>query len=72
MAIIGDEDVVGFDVAMDDALVVRRRETTDDLQSEIERLSLREHNSVHSLTQGLAFPQLGDYVGRRRVCRCDR
>src|SRR6266702_3806975 len=63
----GDEDVLGLQVAVDDALVVRGGEAAGDLDGEADRLSYGQRAPLQPLAQGLALEQLEDNVRRPRV-----
>ncbi len=54
-AIVGDEDVVGFDVSMNDTFLVRRGEAFGDLQCVVSRFALRQRAAGHPLAQRLTF-----------------
>ena len=58
-----DEDVLRLQVAMDDALVVRRGEAARDLGRVVDRLARRQRRAVDPRAERLAFEQLGDDVG---------
>ena len=68
--VAGDEEVLGLEVAVDDALGVRGGEPPRDLDRVVERLAQRQRAARHALAQRLAFEQLGDHV-RRAVVRAD-
>jgi hypothetical protein len=57
-AILGEEDVLGFDVAARDALLVCGTECADDLGRDVDRPSRCERASVEALAQRLALEQL--------------
>src|SRR5262249_17914338 len=62
-AVIGrDENVLGFQIAMDDAFFMRRRETARDLNRVIDRLL--EGEAADLLTECLPFEQFRDDVRR--------
>ena len=46
-AVIGEEDVVGLEVAVNDPLVVRRGEPVRDLSRVIDRLARRQRRAIH-------------------------
>ena len=70
VAVVRDEDVVGLQVAVDDALAVRGGEALGDLQRPVHGLPLRDGRAVELAAQRLALEQLRDGVGRRRrACR---
>ena len=66
-AVFGDEEVLGFQVAMDDPLLVRRREPARDLGRVVEHLAYRDPASGQPLAQRLAFEELRDDVRRAVV-----
>ena len=53
-----DEDVVRLEVAVDDALFVRRLERVDDLQEHVERARHRHAPLLHALAERLALQPL--------------
>ena len=70
-AVVGHEDVLGLQVPVDDALLVRGREAVGDLERVVDGLALREGAAREDRPQRLAFEQLQDDVGRvRRGSRC--
>ena len=58
-----DEEVLGLDVAMDDPLVVRGRETGGDLARVLDGFTLRKRTSLQPLAQCLALEQLRHRIG---------
>ena len=70
-AVRGDEEILGFQVAVDDALVVRRREAVGDLTASTRRALRGEQLAAgERRAQRLALEQLLDDV-RRTVVRPD-
>ena len=63
VAVVGHEDVVGLEVAVDDALAVRGGEAPRDLERPVDRLLLRHGRAVELAAQRLALEQLGHGVG---------
>src|SRR5204862_7333627 len=59
---VGDEQVLGLHIAMDDTVLVRSREPSGDLSSQIDRLPDGKRSVCKHLAQRLAFEQLGDEV----------
>ena len=66
-AVAGDEDVLGLQVAVDDALVVRGGEAAGDLDGVVDGLARRQRRGADARAQRLAFEQLRDDVGRAVV-----
>ena len=62
-----DEDVLRFQVAMDDALVVRGCKPACDLGRVVDRLARRQRRPVDPPAERLPFEQLGDDVGSAGV-----
>jgi hypothetical protein len=62
-AVAGDEDVLGLDVTVDDAAVVRGTEPLRDLHRDRGRLACRESTVLQPRTQGLAFQQIHGGIG---------
>ncbi len=60
-----DEDVVGLQVPMDDALLVRRREAERDLHAVLPRPTRGQRARQERLAQRLALEELRDRVGHR-------
>jgi len=58
----GDEDVVGLQIAMDDALVVRCGQTASHLHCVLGHAALRQRTGVHLFTQRLAFKQFRNQI----------
>lgn len=54
----GDQQVAGFDVAVNDLLLVRGMETVGDLASNVERLSESERTALDRFLQALALDEL--------------
>ena len=66
-AVLGDEDVVRLEIAVDDALVVGRGEALGDLRGVVDRLAHRQRRASDALAQRLALEQLGDHERRAVV-----
>ena len=66
-AVVGDEDVLGLQVPVDDPLLVRGGEAVDDLERVVDRSARGELASGDDLAQRLPFQQLLDDVGRARM-----
>ena len=64
-AVFGDEKVLGLEVAVDDALLVGRREALGDLHTEVHGFGWRKRPASQALTERLAFEQFGDNVVNR-------
>ena len=64
MAVLRDEEVLGLQVPVDDALLVGRGEALRDLERVVDGLPLRNRTRVELAAQRLAFQQLRDGVGR--------
>src|SRR5262249_1653596 len=62
-----EEHVLGLQIAMDDALVVRGRQAAGDLHAVLDRLADRQRAALQRLTQRLAGEQLRHDVRRRCV-----
>ena len=62
--IAGDEQIFRLQVAMHDALLVRRRQSPRHLQPVFNRLADRKRAIPQTLAQRLTFQQFGDHVGR--------
>ena len=72
-AVLRHEHVLRLQVAVDDALLVRRGQAVGDLHGEVDGLAGREPAAGQSAAQRLAFEQLpGRRRARRRACRCRR
>ena len=70
-AVVGDEDVLGLEVPVDDPLLVRRREAVDDLECVVDRLARARAPAREDRPQRVAFEELLDDVGRALVrSRC--
>ena len=63
-AVAGDKKVFRLQVTMDDALLVRRRQSARHLQAVVNCLAGGERAVPQSLAQGFAFQQLRDDVRR--------
>src|SRR5579862_6013438 len=55
MAAGGDEDIAGFDVAMNDALAMRRLQTFGELNGKIDQLLNEQRFFGDEVLEGLAF-----------------
>ncbi len=66
-AVVGDEEVLGLQVPVDDPLLVRGGEAVDDLERVVDRLARRERAAREDRAQRLAFEELLDDVGRAVV-----
>lgn len=66
--ILGDEDVLGFEIPVDDALFVGRSEPTGDLQSDLDGLPGSQRPAAQPLPERLALQQFHHQVGRSLVC----
>ena len=64
---LGDEQVVGLHVAMDDALVVRRGEPFGDLARVVDRFARRQRAALQTAAERFPFEQFRDDVGRAGV-----
>ena len=53
--VFGDEEVLRFEVAMDDALLVRCRQAMSDLNPEVDGLADRQWAALKQLPQGIAL-----------------
>ena len=72
-AVLRDEDVLGLQVPVDDALLVRRGEAEGDLRRVVERAALGQPAARERGAQRLALEQLLDDVGGAVVrSRCRR
>ena len=65
-----DEEVVGLEVAVDDALAMCDGQSTRGLRGQVDDALGAERAALQSLAQGLALEQLGDEVGVS-VCVAD-
>ena len=61
-AVAGDEEVLGLQVAVDDALLVRRGQAAGDLDRVVDRLARGQRAARERVAQRLALEQLGDDV----------
>jgi hypothetical protein len=66
-AVCRDKDVLGFQVAMHDALLVCGRKTMRDLNSVLHGFANRKGPATQSLAQRFPFQQFGNDIGRRLV-----
>ena len=66
-AIFGDEQILGLEVAMDDAFFVGGGESVRDLHGVVESFAQGQRSAAQAVAQGLAFEQFGDDVGRAFV-----
>ena len=66
-AVVGDEDVLGLQVPVDDPLLVRGAEAVDDLERIVDRAARGELASGDDGPQRLPFEQLLDDIGRAVV-----
>ena len=62
-ALVGEEDVLGLEVAVDDPFLVRGREGVADLEPVVHGLARRRRTRDQPRAQGLAFEQLHGRVG---------
>ena len=63
-AIPGNEDVLGLEITMDDALFVRRLEPARDLKGMLDRLANSDRATIQPVPKRLPFEQLGYDEGR--------
>jgi hypothetical protein len=68
MTIPRDEDVLGFQVAMDDAFVVRGRQTAGDLRGIIGGFARRQRTTTQPVPKRFTVEQFGDNVRHLSVC----
>ena len=61
-AAAGNKDVLRLQIAMNNILLMRRREAVRQLGRQVNRFTGRHSRSRDSLTQGFAFQQFGDNV----------
>ena len=66
-AILGEEQVLGLQVAVHDALLVGGGEAPCDLDGELHRLARAQRAAGHAVAEGLALQQLRDDIGRAVV-----
>src|SRR5260370_38527654 len=66
--ILGNEDVVGLEVAMDEGMIVSRGKAPRDLDTVLDRLADWQRAAAQALAQGFALEQSGNDV-RRTVVR---
>ena len=69
-AIFGDKDILGFQIAVNDSFLMRRRQAMRDLQRVVNRFPLRQGDPAHALAKSFTFQQFRDDV-RRIVVRID-
>ena len=62
MTVSRDEEVLGLQIPMDDALLMRGGEALRDLQRVVHGLLLRNRTGVELPAQGLAFQKLHDGI----------
>ena len=62
-AVFGDEQILRLEVAMNDAFVVRCRQSVSDLDGVIECFANRHRAALQQLPQCAALQQLGDQIG---------
>src|SRR5262249_59798606 len=62
-AVRGEEDVLGFEVAVDDPLVMSRGEAVRDAERVLDELALRQPAASQALPQRLSFEQLRNDEG---------
>ena len=67
MAVVRQEDVLRFEITVDDSLVVRRRETARDLRGVLDRPADGHRSAVGALPERLALEELGHDERRSRV-----
>ena len=65
--VFGDENILRFQVAVDDPLFVRRRQPVRDLHSILDRLTLGQGAAIERRAQAFALQQLGDQKRRALV-----
>ena len=58
--IFRDENILRLQIAVDDSLLMCRRQPVCDMHSVVESLALRQHASVQHLAQAFAFQKLGN------------
>ncbi len=62
-AVIQNKNVVRLEVAMHDALLVRRGQTARDLHAVFNRFALGDGPALHVIAQALSFEKFGDQIG---------
>ena len=70
-AVVGDEEVLGLQVPVDDPLLVRGGEAVDDLERVVDRAARRDPAAREHRAKRLPFEQLLDDIGRAVVARAD-
>ena len=65
--VMGDENVLRLQVAMDDAFFVRRGQTAGDLNRVVDRLARGDRTVCHPGAKLVAFDELGDDIGHPRA-----
>jgi len=63
LSAFSDEDVGGFDVAVEDALCMRGIERVGDLNAQVEQVFGRQRPRGNAMSQRLALEQLHDDIG---------
>ena len=58
--VFAEKHILGFQIAMDDALVVRGREPASDLHRDIRRFAHRHRPLLHSRAKGFTLEEFGD------------
>jgi hypothetical protein len=66
-SIFGEEQVVRFQVTMDDAFLVRCCQPARDLLGKFNRLAYRHGTGAQTIPKRLAFQKLGHDIGRALV-----
>src|SRR5262245_8422204 len=61
-AVAGQENVLWFEIPVDDAFRVSRRQTLHDLLSKLDSFAFRDLSSLEPPAQRLPFKQLGDEI----------
>ena len=67
LAVFGDEEVLGLEVAVDDAFFVGGGQAVGDLGSDLKDLADGHRAAVHGFAQRAADEQLGDEIGRAGI-----